>query len=924
MDVKIQIEHQVAVGIGEIGLCHTFSGEKNMGKSMMKRWLVLGLSICGLVGVANAATIWNSANTPPDVSYWDDASNWSAGVPLSDTQTLIRDQSTVECVVRCEQDAGQIVMGANGAENYRAALRIVDGGVLNANALGSWIGIGYNKAESHCVVEAGGVFNSNTRVGVGMISPGIGFLDVYGDFTTAGALQIANTGEATVTVYQGGTIRAESLQMGNSGGSALLDTWGDGNLTLGGSYSNVVSTFIAQGKILGNRLTNNSVVATQIIVEGDNTFTHTLVCAKESIPNVAGLTLEEATSFLAGFDYVVGTITTGFVSGALSGNVLGQTPVAGSATLGAGAAIDLEIQATSVLSIVIDTDTQTGEFYNFWNVYPVTVQAPFLDEGQFDALRQTYRYAKYINCVRFLGGIDLEKDDYFRGVDEEGEAICDFTEGIAMLRGIHRCCFTPWIVLDNVPAAMSDPPTTNTYGNTEPPADFQVYSSYIRQLTETLIQEFGRDEVRRWRFRVGTEPDLNSGHWSGTMEQYFAHYDYTVAAVLSVLPDADIGPGNILDPVKPRNFESWGIAIIEHCANGTNYATGEIGTPLKFFASSYYTDVGTSDERFVDLVNLLRTELAKHPQFAEVPVEIHEFGILSENGAWIVGDGTELGGSWAAHFAEKISDLQVRRAFQWGWNTNIGGDLPTPITHVWDMLEEMVGGTRFSAVASRTSEEDHVGCLATKKDGHLDLLIFRHRSVRDNGQSELARLIIQGGATEDRTWTVTQAHIIDGQHPGFMGERTRDLQQAFAEAGEDYDFYAVAYAVLMENRDKYEQMSPLATLDPVPELWCDASGQIQLDLTLDGHSVVHLRLENLRDPASDPVVEMALNQGSSGTALSFDSVTGKYYSINFSTNLVVGPWGQLGTNLPGTGAEISVDDTNEWTQIYYRVEAQWP
>ena len=87
------------------------------------------------------------------------------------------------------------------------------------------------------------------------------------------------------------------------------------------------------------------------------------------------------------------------------------------------------------LRIVIDTNTELGELYNFWNVYPVTVQAPFLEEGQFDTLRQTYRYAKYINCVRFLGGIDLEKDDYFRGVDEEGEAICDFTEGIAMLSG---------------------------------------------------------------------------------------------------------------------------------------------------------------------------------------------------------------------------------------------------------------------------------------------------------------------------------------------------------------------------------------------------------------------------------------------------------------------------------------------------------
>ena len=236
-------------------------------------------------------------------------------------------------------------------------------------------------------------------------------------------------------------------------------------------------------------------------------------------------------------------------------------------------------------------------------------RAPFLDEQQFDQLRRTYRYAKYINCVRLLGGIDLEKDDYFRGVDDRGEAMCDFSEGLAMLSGIRQCGFTPWIVLDNVPAEMSENPTQNRYGNTEPPADFDLWSSYVRQFVRALVDEFGREEVAKWRFRVGTEPDLNPGHWSGTKEQYLTHYDYTVAAVLSVLPEADIGPGNIIDPVKKRKWESWGTEIIEHCATGTNHVTGEIGTPMSFFASSYYTAVGTTDERFDDLVKLLRDKL---------------------------------------------------------------------------------------------------------------------------------------------------------------------------------------------------------------------------------------------------------------------------------------------------------------------------
>lgn len=76
---------------------------------------------------------------------------------------------------------------------------------------------------------------------------------------------------------------------------------------------------------------------------------------------------------------------------------------------------------------VVDLDTEVEEMFNVWNVYPLTVHSPFLGERQFDQLRQSYRYAKYISCVRLLGGIDLKEDDYFRGADDRGEAVCDFT-----------------------------------------------------------------------------------------------------------------------------------------------------------------------------------------------------------------------------------------------------------------------------------------------------------------------------------------------------------------------------------------------------------------------------------------------------------------------------------------------------------------
>jgi len=494
------------------------------------------------------------------------------------------------------------------------------------------------------------------------------------------------------------------------------------------------------------------------------------------------------------------------------------------------------------VDIVVDVNSKLGELYNFWNVFPVTVQTPFLDETQHAKLRRTYRYAEYINCVRLLGGIDLEKDDYFRGVDAQGEAICNFSEGIARLSGIRKCGFTPWIVLDNVPAAMCDNPTKNRYGNTEPPNDFRVWGSYVRQFVQALVHEFGREEVSRWRFRVGTEPDLKPGHWSGTKEQYFAHYDHTVAAVLSVLPGADIGPGNIIDPVKRRKWQSWGTEIIEHCATGTNHATGQVGTPMSFFASSYYTAVGATDERFDTLIELLRGKLQQCPQFTDTPVEIQEFGILSEGGKWIVGDGTEFGGSWMAHFADKIYRLRVRRVYQWWWNTNKGGGIPIPLNHVMGMLEAMVGGTRLKAEVSRSSEADHVGCIAVTKEGHIDLIVFRHLAVRDNGQRVPVRVILQGEGMADNDWTITRAVIIDGRHTGFMHEQKADMDRARAAAGENANPYAVAIAVMAANKAKYERMSALSEMDS-PPLTVAPSGSVRFNVELDGHSVIHLRVE---------------------------------------------------------------------------------
>ncbi len=94
-----------------------------------------------------------------------------------------------------------------------------------------------------------------------------------------------------------------------------------------------------------------------------------------------------------------------------------------------------------------------------------------------------------------------------------------------------------------------------------------------------------------------------------------------------------------------------------------------------------------------------------------------------------------------------------------------------------------------------------------------------------------------------RHFNVTRADLLDGEHAGFMGERNADMEQARAKAGDEADPYVNAFEVMTTHQAKYEKMSVLHSLDPLPKPTIDSSGRMHFDLTMDGHSVVLLRLE---------------------------------------------------------------------------------
>jgi xylan 1,4-beta-xylosidase len=512
----------------------------------------------------------------------------------------------------------------------------------------------------------------------------------------------------------------------------------------------------------------------------------------------------------------------------------------------------------------VAADSFDGELYNFWSTSVTTGQDYFLDADRRESVREIHPFAKYINCVRFLGGTEVNKDGFFRGAGANGEALADFSDAVRYVKGVLDFGFTPRIVLDNVPISMSRPAELNQYGNTLPPQDFGLWHSYIRQLIQALVKAFGRDQVSRWRFRVGTEPDLYPGHWTGSEQDYYKHYDYTVDAVTSVIPEAEIGPGNILNPeeslpaMQRAGKEQWGLRIVDHCAAGKNYKTGKTGTRLCFFGMSWYGRVGRP-VGLDEAAQKIRERLSKYRQFGGVPVDIQEFSVLTDEwGARLYGgDASEWSASWMAAVTEKVYRHRLAQVYQWSTTTN---GIPHPRTHVMTMLERMQAGKRLRVDPAPSTGE--FGCIAGAKGGGIDLLVYRHKPEREDGEPARVRVGISGLAGD--SWRIARGDIIDHEHSGYIHALYKDLADAgikplekapllgdkSGKAGRTPVFGAVVserygpegQKFFNVRHEKYRELGRLRALEPLPALAKDSNG-ISLALDLAGHSVAYLRLE---------------------------------------------------------------------------------
>lgn len=174
--------------------------------------------------------------------------------------------------------------------------------------------------------------------------------------------------------------------------------------------------------------------------------------------------------------------------------------------------------------------------------------------------------------------------------DANGQPVYDWTILDAIFDTLVRVKVKPLVEIGFMPEALSTRPQPYRHdwpkgelwtGWAYPPKDYRKWADLICRWVRHATDRYGKTEVASWKWEVWNEPDI--GYWQGSWEEYYKLYDYAADAVKRALPEAPVGGPDSTGPADPRAAEFLR-RFLEHCARGTNYATGSKGAPLDFIA----------------------------------------------------------------------------------------------------------------------------------------------------------------------------------------------------------------------------------------------------------------------------------------------------------------------------------------------------
>ena len=448
--------------------------------------------------------------------------------------------------------------------------------------------------------------------------------------------------------------------------------------------------------------------------------------------------------------------------------------------------------------------------------------------------------------------------------DEDGQPVYDWTIVDRIFESGLQHGVKPYVQIGFMPEALSIKPEpyrhhwtpTARYeeiytGWAYPPKDYAKWGELAYQWARHCVERYGRAEVESWYWEVWNEPNI--GYWQATPAEYHKLYDFAVDGVRRALPTARVGGPEVAGGAGGDFLRGF----LEHCARGTNYATGKVGSPLDFIAFH-----AKGDPKFLEshvrmgIAHQLRdidsacAVIAGFPEYKQTPIVIGECdpdGCAACQGPQLgYRNGTLYASYTAASFARihEIAEkhgVNMQGALTWafefenqplfaGFRQLAGGGLDLPVLNVFRMMSKMQGqrlavdssyDTGLTALEkSGVQATPDISALAARNGETLSVLVWHYHDDDIPGREGEVKITLRNLPWKEGAVQVAEYRIDDTQSNSYS---------AWQRIGSPPTPTATRYAALEEAG----QLERMPSLPPIPV----KNGQTKTRLCLPRQSV---------------------------------------------------------------------------------------
>ncbi len=480
-----------------------------------------------------------------------------------------------------------------------------------------------------------------------------------------------------------------------------------------------------------------------------------------------------------------------------------------------------------------------------------------------------FEFVKYIQLMQCTGGT-ADRDLFIDPYDTSTFTDYKFDSLIENCRGILNLGAKPHLKLGGVPLKFTSDYIMGGFGmNPYPPDDFEVYYGYIKAIAQALVDEFGLEEVKSWRFGVMTEYENQAWFMAKNEDPedsavaYCKLYDYTVQALIDVIGE-DVFVGAHSMTVTEGLWDEE--IFIRHVAEGTNFANGKKGSRICFLSASFYDSCPgefTSGNTLPETIGYLQEKAEKYG-LENLIYGIDEGRILVGNSSGAISNelnNRTTGYTWQAAYDARLFAQAIRSGADYfsSWNFLTNGNLdgyPIISYHVAQNIAKFEGCKILSAdiMEVKTSLGVEIGNLVgvDEETGSYRAMVYNFKNKLEyKGKADVTLNI---PSVDGRKYKVTQYLVNDNCN--YFDEWQEDRKKynitddCFSWSPEDPMLDNPITLTDPEAREIYynelrEKYKECAVLTPTEYEVTSAEGNISLNVLLEAGNVVFFEIEEI-------------------------------------------------------------------------------